>query len=87
MFTLKFYKRFIEDQSHESVISCPRYEKTVFADGSTRITAHTDGDSPNIEFHVNSNRENTLSFSLAYIENSAGKTIDRIEPLAVDNGN
>ena len=72
MFTLKFYKHFESGQETETVVSCTKYEKTSFNESAYSIMV--DG----TEYRVSAQSDNNLDFSHCFIENSAGKTIDRI---------
>ena len=69
MFTLKFYKSFEEGTSSEKVVCCQLY--TVYTRSSNSYSVSIDG----VDYNVSTKDGD---YELCYIENSAGKTINKI---------
>lgn len=77
MFVLKFFKK-PESGVFSHVVSCQHYEKHVREDGITTITIYKSDFTENgIEFHI-TKEDNGRHYYQCYIENIAGKTIDKV---------
>lgn len=77
MFTLKFYKTYESGQTVNIGVCCPTYEVRRYSDGAVAVIVykgftHTDG----VEYWVGGERED--AYDQLFIENQAGKTIDRV---------
>lgn len=78
MFTIKLIKYFKEGPhvSTETIISCPSYEKSSFASGTVSLMVKQGNMS--VEYKISQSFETTDHYQTCYIENAAGKTIDKI---------
>lgn len=73
MFTIRFFRSFFDlNQTHETVMSCAEYDKIKISD--TEYIINVNGQS----LRICDNPETVLEFDLCYVENSSGKTIDRM---------
>lgn len=88
MFTLKFYSDTGNDRSQTVVVSCNSYALYEENTGQAQIVIHTIDESapdlyktkPDEDFD---REEGAIYFDTCYIENSSGKTIDRIHKRQV----
>lgn len=72
MFTLKFHKYITEsDQQIEMVVSAKSYEKMTY--GENGFGFLVDG----VEYRVSPRASECSDYSVCYVENLSGKTIDR----------
>ncbi len=80
MFTLKFFTNL---PGSATAVSCPRYSvhPNELATGVTVRAFPTMGPSGDVEFGVGTGHSSQDDFDHCYVENSAGKTIDRIGPF------
>ena len=84
MFTLKFFKHTPNGDS-QTVVCCNHYEVNTHRDGAVVITYKDHTESGGVERHI-AERPSTMAdgvhldigYEVCFVENSQGKTIDRI---------
>lgn len=78
MFTLKFFQYFPDDTERHEIVAATNYE-VIKVEG--KVTINANGESRYIDNHGRksfSEYEIDDGFNVCFIENEAGKTIDRI---------
>lgn len=76
MFTLKFIKNYDSGQTRTAAVACPAYEFVTFGEGITVLVFKDFVQENGVSYFVGGRED---SFDVCYVENQAGKTIDRIQ--------